>query len=541
MQDDVDVISTTTGEATEATVIESGPMEKATAEAWSAAPAAEAMVMEEGTSNNGFLDSESKPPAMEHSRAWRGRSDISGDNYHSVPLDSEAGQQAEATVVDYDLHPSETSADAVQAEFIGQDYNTSLGYGHSMENTMPSTEVSHVAELAHEAVDIDGNSMEEATEATVIESGPMEKATAEAWSAAPAEEAQVLEDDTTNTIVVLNSKPPAADESQLWGAGSFIEGRFIMADREAEVVGITEEIHPSEYVEDAAEAELIGPDFNCAIAEPSGLNSAEGVLEEAEIIVAENTEVYGDTSAEPQTPIAEPQEAQATLVCDGEFPTGDSTTAQHVSSITTVLDGDYSRRDPSDGSQPATTVTVLAESTFDIIVDPQPATPVTILEQSNVDNADPTCFTKPQRPVPISNRAISAPTTLPSTIPFVYDPRDTPALSRDGLAALDAVNEPGWTRAPSFGGESSDDLPTAIPPPLVSATEAQLIEGEESNHVLLPPPIPRPCSPIASVTTGSRASRSSSTGISDSSACQSGNGLQTVSLDCYLYSSSVYS
>lgn len=80
-----------------------------------------------------------------------------------------------ATVVHYNIYPSEITNQSVQAELIG---NSSIGM-----DSQSSDDV---------GIRIEMNETEPLTEATVLDSGPPDKATVDAWSTRPLEEAQVI-------------------------------------------------------------------------------------------------------------------------------------------------------------------------------------------------------------------------------------------------------------------------------------------------------------------------------------------------------------
>lgn len=477
---EVEVLATATAdttEVTEATVIESGPIEKATAEAWSVAPAAEAMVLQDGGSEDRVVDTDSKPPAIDHSQRRRDNDDGTRGNFSTAINGVQADQEAEATVVDYDIHPSAMTSDAVHAEFVGQDYNSTAGFSNSVEERFSATEASRVAATAHDVVNVEESGVEEATEATVIESGPIEKATAQAWSAAPAEEAQVLEENVATTIAEVDSKPHDTGDPEAWVTNDSNDDRFAMANGEAEVVGITEEPHPSEFTEEAAQAELIGADFNTAIAVPSmnhqehsAGNTNEGLVEEATIVIHGESHAFVDVPSVPQIPPAEPQEAQATLINDEELThldqQGGSSVAQEAPSATAILEENYSNRNISSLTQ-------------------LDATPVTVLEERNVEHSSASCFYDPVKP--FAGQTTSYEATQVPTSPLENDP-DGPAMSRDELAAMDVLNEPSWMNAPSLGGDNTD-----LPPPVVIPTPASpyATVNAEDQHVVVPP-IPSP-------------------------------------------------
>jgi hypothetical protein len=221
--------------ATEATVIESGPPEKATIAAWSGDTAPEALVLQQqdsGTSYECIDDLDRKPPAIQFGN------DLSND---VIPLREYQQQQqtyknenenasatvennAIATVVDYDVHPSEMMERSVQAEFVGRSSSVNVAAANRSEN---------ISEI---------NENEETTEATVLDSGPIEKATVEAWSTmTTTEEAQVLIEDNYDVNVAIFEDADTSNGNQ------------------AEIVEISERFHPAEFeLEAAATAELIG-------------------------------------------------------------------------------------------------------------------------------------------------------------------------------------------------------------------------------------------------------------------------------------------
>jgi hypothetical protein len=242
--------------ATEATVIESGPPEKATIAAWSGDTTPEALVLQQqdsGTSYECIDDLDRKPPAIQFGN------DLSSD---IIPLREYQQQQqtyenenenasatvennAIATVVDYDVHPSEMMERSVQAEFVGRSSSVNVAAANRSEN---------ISEI---------NETEETTEATVLDSGPIEKATVEAWSTMTTpEEAQVLIEDNYDANVAI------------------VEDSDTINDNQAEIVEISERFHPAEFeLEAAATAELIG-DSDHALDEATVLDEIDGQNEQ---------------------------------------------------------------------------------------------------------------------------------------------------------------------------------------------------------------------------------------------------------------------
>jgi hypothetical protein len=539
------VMGTASGEATEATVIESGPMDKVTADAWDAS-ATEALVLEDSTSE--IVDLDSKPPAVDQ---WR-------DPREAIEMNSQGAAQvedaAEATVVEFEDHPATVpiSSNAIHAEFVGQDFSSSVGYETAPESNFQRASVSTSSVgLMDQTMDIGRGT----TEATVIESAQVEEAwpTSDVGEAqvlegnvdsvtieediasdanhnswrdrqastgsiaevvgitenvhpselvdnatqaqligtdsscripfpsnhslqesvgvsfeAPAEEARVLHDSPDDAAIEQELKATPNPDSQ-WMRSDTSGGSFAMADGEAEVVGITENVHPSELVDEATQAELIGTYCNCAIAIPSnhqqeeaGRHPNETRVEDAEIVVEEESDPMGGMVSSPEGPTFQPREAQATIISEREFTHFD----RHGSPIPEVAV-------ESDDAQPET-----------------PATPVTILQEQS--NGDMSSNSPRKSEVPVVDRAsINVSNSL--TNQFNDALRDTPAMSRDGLAALDAVTEPEWMRTPSFGGVHSD-MPPVMAPPSVTVTEVTeegnpSPPGESSDSMALSEPL----------------------------------------------------
>ena len=450
-----------TGATAEATVIESGPMEKATPEAWSAAPAAEATVLhDDGIHQQDVTDLDCKPPA----RDSRQEQQPSGGVGHGDAL---ASEEAEATIIGFDAHPTELSMEAVQAEYVGQDYSAAAVDVAAGGEVVPAQASEVTGSSNTGTYQINGQEVEEeqVTEVDVIESGPMEKATAEAWSATTSGEARVLAETGESHASAFASKTPSEASNECWQSEVHSESdTFSMMHGEAEVVGITEEVHPSELDNTAsAQAELVCSDFNTAIAIPSsdqgqnGMNHDSCGVEAAEIIVESCDDGNDYHRAAPATPQAQrqPQEAHATLVGERESSEYDQrgTDATPVSAVLSPYADD-------------------GRSTSD----PFPATPVTVLEDSPAVQSG-VSFSDNVKQEPYSGRTASAPSPQCDVLP------ELSTLSR--RYNVDSNDEePEWTRVPSFGGDG-DSAPAPIPPPV--ATSSGFVETAVS-----PPPIPSP-------------------------------------------------
>jgi hypothetical protein len=177
-------------------------------------------------------------------------------------------QDQEATVVaiaDDDVHPSDISHGAVQAEFIG--HNNTLFDHSSSEPLSFDPDSSYTAVEAESADDT-------ATEATVIDSAPISlEGDLPLWKVT--EEARVLAADVATPP---SDRKPAAIES----TDDDEAEEFAVADQEAEIVEIQEEVHPLERSGAAAQAELIGTDdnVNVAVLSPQRHAVAEAIIEE---------------------------------------------------------------------------------------------------------------------------------------------------------------------------------------------------------------------------------------------------------------------
>ena len=242
--------------ATEATVIASGPPEKATIAAWSGETTPEALVLQQqdsGTSYECIDDLDRKPPAIQFGNDLSndiiplGEYQLQQQTYENENENASATVEnnATATVVDYDVHPSEMMERSVQAEFVGRSSSVNVAAANRSDN---------ISEI---------NETEETTEAIVVDSGPIEKATVEAWSTmTTTEEAQVLLEDNYDANVAI-----AEDADKL-------------NDGQAEIVEISERFHPAEFeLEAAATAELIG-DSDHALDEATVLDEIDGQNEQ---------------------------------------------------------------------------------------------------------------------------------------------------------------------------------------------------------------------------------------------------------------------
>eukprot|EP00934_Nitzschia_sp_Nitz4_P009017 Nitzschia sp. Nitz4//scaffold8_size234185//118341//121948//NITZ4_001266-RA/size234185-snap-gene-0.16-mRNA-1//1//CDS//3329559833//9007//frame0 len=387
-------------------------------------------------------DLDSKPPAR---------------NPQTQENDNAWGQAAEATIVNYEVHPSDISVEAAEAVFVGQDFEATVEATESDNNNA----IAHASPVGDNTVTAvfhaDGEEIHNEADVTgvaILESDAVVEATVDGWDQHTDGEAQVLEEEASPLAVAFDSKPPDEGAIDAWNTDALGESTSEMNVGEAEVIGYTLEAHPAEFVDqgESAEAELIGSAFETAIAVPSveqtQVAGAEASLENGEIVV----EDISTSQSRPQMSTSTqpfPQEARAMIVTDSQ---GQQYThsATDVTAVAAVVDN--TRSTPRSVSEPA-------------------PTPVTILEDVPAESSA-TSFPEIVKPEPFSSRYVSAP------------------------PAVESVAGPGnWNMSPSVGGEAS-------PPPMatVSATQVALPN---------PPPIPSPHPVAPTTSTASRSSRNS--------------------------------
>ncbi|KAL3919840.1 MAG: hypothetical protein SGILL_003551, partial [Bacillariaceae sp.] len=368
--------------ATEATVIASGPADKATEAAWSAADAMEAAVLQEGqrdTSFGSIDDLDTKPPALpvirdcdigvvaiEHDQvvaeALSPADGMQDDNL--VPVDHISSGTV-ATVVDYDVHPSEMTS-SVQAEFLGSS-QVELG----IEQVTEVAEDLRLGQAEH-VLEVDATGTPVATEATVVDSGPAGKATAEAWSTGAAEAAQVL-DETTRSVTTfsehnegeaLSSSTTIAVESDHEGSGNSCDRHGV-----AEIVAISEVSHPSELIleDTAATAQLVGSDPNpvqatalAVEAHPTVTTSIDCIQDSTveTVILLENEQSMAVNSGS----VSAPREAEATLISEvTDTETTRAVFAHQTSSASTIQESSQAVDDINGGGLEAVTAVAVLE------------------------------------------------------------------------------------------------------------------------------------------------------------------------------------
>ena len=262
------------GDATEATVIESGPAEKATIAAWSGHSTEVVTLPQESftTEFESVDDLDAKHSSSPNERRL----------HHLRTI------RHEFSVEDL-LNPSEHTnglddSHSTRAEFIGlRDSHSTLARLHDSHSTLGELVGSHstLAELVEDIAPNDlvsegvavvaptgeDNESNVATEATVLDCGPPEKATVDAWSAP--EEAQVISHDyDTHVSTCVGEEeiipsacvgPPTQNFSTTDDDQTAIRDSSRNTDSQAEIVEISDHVHPLELeMENATTAQLIG-------------------------------------------------------------------------------------------------------------------------------------------------------------------------------------------------------------------------------------------------------------------------------------------
>jgi hypothetical protein len=459
--------------AAEATVIASGPAEKATEAAWSANDAREAVVLQEEqreTSYGSIDDLDTKPPAIPVIRDCDigvlplEQGDMVVNSFsqeHSFVADDHIASSAVATVVDYDVHPSEMTSSSVQAEFLGSS-QIELGF----EQITPATMEPHIDHAEH-VFEVHTTEDATATEATVVDSGPAHKATAEAWSTGAAEIAQVL-DNCIHRIAAF-SEHVDSDNSILGRTMVAIESDRTgnNGDQEqgvAEIVAITEIEHPSELVSEdtAATAELLGSAIDSPEATASPVEAMGPPLDRsAHEIVAHNesTIVVNSNSA------ALPHEAEVTLVVDNGAAETTRVVFAQTSSVATGEEPSQNNNEANDNQLEAVTAVAVLE-----------------VEQHMAASGDD-FYDYPLKPSQgrIASRAQSEPTRVAS------DHGQSATSSEEGPTWPDTPPMAVATRVENSGGSTASAPPAlhAPSPPTVPAVESSPRSRQEHGGVHL--------------------------------------------------------
>lgn len=267
----------------------------------------------------------------------------------------------------------------------------------------------------------------------------------------------------------------------------------------AEVVGITEEIHPAELeTGHVTTAELVGTDSNIAVA----VHSDAATSLEHQAVAGEHTDAVVINDSQTTAVHEMGAASQSTAgVCVAQ-----AVLTHQSSSVTTIADGHTGVDTPEQTIQEATPVDVMA------------------VEESIQDNNPPRTaqdfYDYPIKPEPMFRS--STDTQIPTSMNERNQATSEPLNGNFETSS----EEPAWTRAPSFGGTSpSDGIPEPLIPPM--AATAVFEDSSELPPEHIPPAIPVPQAPEVTVSSMTRASGGSQ--ISDSRGDGFGNGVNTVS------------
>jgi hypothetical protein len=460
----------------EATVISSGPTDKATTSAWSS-DAAEAFVLQsDATSEEGNLvdDLDTKPPAQNYDTLPDNVTGVDQYQTSSMAIDTMVDAElcrAVATVVDYDIHPSQMTPESVQAEFLGRsDANMTIPDGN---NALSNFRTEHYAFEIDQSVERlrDGGA-----HVTVVDSGPIQNAEVLIGQSV----VQNGDDDGQN-LIENDAKMDFALSHHSSEPGGDGDGNI------AEVIDITEEVHPAELeTNHAPTAEFVGIGSNVALA----IRSDATTLAVHHMIGTEQTDIMVDNgSRAPDVYLTEDAVAVATRECIAEV-----VLADQAASLAGIPDASL-HTETIESATPVAVMTV--EEDFD---------------HQAVD-ATNDFYNYPVKPDLIYHS---------STGPLIAAPHDQTARAisepLNAASAITTDTEPEWTRAPSFGGTENDSPEPLVPP--VATEESNLLPGA------IPPAIPVPQHAEVTVSTISQTSDMSQK--SDSRSDSFGAGVNAV-------------
>lgn len=245
---------------------------------------------------------------------------------------------AHATVVsisEEDVHPSDLGA--IQAELIGQQFpsqgDSSEAFVESSTTVGTQATTAYASAAGGTVATAVTTGDDTTTEATVIDTAPLAKEDArEAWERA--EEAQVLEN--AEVEAGETRKPPATGDegtNQYASAAVADDGsssnehrsEYAVADQEGLVLAIEDDVHPSDFQTDDADAQVVGADFDYAVADPEATGTHVAAVE-GSVVESESN----DGTAEVQAILVEGGSAVSSA-------TGTPTTALDTSHTVSVL------------------------------------------------------------------------------------------------------------------------------------------------------------------------------------------------------------
>jgi hypothetical protein len=394
-------------------------------------------------------------------------------------------------ITDHEVHPADME-NGVQAELVGEaDYSFQRAVATPMMATAAVAQEDYLTE-----------------EATVLDSKPAAAPTG--WSNDESAQARVLGTSPQDqTMWTTQTQDAVLEEIAVTGVD----------EAEAMVVEFAEEIHPSDLEATGVEAELIGRDYShgeslqgsqmwveqeeqinvtsgYAVATATGVDSddaydmVDGAAQATVVEISPGVDsnengahaTIVDISEDIHPADLEVEGVQADFVGDQEArPWDEQETHATVTDATTFatataaeLDGNEEYDGETNAEAQATVVSIADDfhpSDFEV-----PGVRAELVGREFVRAESlpetPQAQTLPMMSTPVfpNPRSVSAP-DCHSTNPFEDDPEDTPAMSRDGLAALDAMElSPYQTQPTKF----------VAPPPIPSRSAANRAQSHIS-------------------------------------------------------------
>lgn len=347
--------------------------------------------------------------------------------------------EAEATIVEIgdDIHPADLDSMGVQAELIGRDYSHSESMQGRQAWALSEGAVAVAEASPGYAFPFVGGDLACESYDVVADRSSHVEVVNFADHAYPADaEAEYLGTDYVNGDTL---------DSQIWTAqeqlySDSVNHGFANGEAQAVVLDITEDVHPADLEAPGVRAEFLGREY-------SQENSFQ----------------------RPRT-WAETDDTQVTTGSDGVFAT--VTNVERAGDGATPLGGQATAVAVVDDFNASTA----RESTGGVRAE---------LFGRNYERAESLPSTVQHAhallisPVESSRRSVSSP-ACHLTNPFEADPSDTPAMSRDGLAALDAMELNSWTQRPVSSPTPVKVIPP--PPPIPSRSGSRREHSHTSNN-----------------------------------------------------------
>ena len=293
--------------------------------------------------------------------------------------------------------------------------------------------------------------------------------------------------DGSETSIIAEATLEETDDQQEMKPAAAIASVSIVEDEERAscVVEITDDFHPFEFIGDnTTTAEFICEDY-------SQRTEPQHTVTNATITGDDDTEV---------TEVAVVLDTQGNVQSNSDW----SSASVEATVLGTKPQPEIYRQPEEVVEEISVTGVDEAEATVVAITEdihPSEITSDSVRAEligRDFSRATPSSLSQPPRSHQATtiSRAISSPVLYSHHNPFEDDPRDTPAMSREGLAALDAAESAAWM-SQAIGG-LDDDLQFVLPPPGdVSATvinttgdDAPMALAEVMDGFEIIPPLP---------------------------------------------------